>query len=162
TPVRQVTVAHGPGRYGMVQLLDFGGAAVGHTLDGAGVEDYGASRTLDFFVSDHPEAERRLQEAGLDWYTGLRSYGDDDLTSTEGLMHGPDGIHMALLKIDGVPRTTFVQGTGLFSEIGASSQIVRDLEPAVRFYEEGFGYTTHLDHELGGPEIDTLVGLPAG
>jgi catechol 2,3-dioxygenase-like lactoylglutathione lyase family enzyme len=162
TPVRQVTVSHGPARYGMVQLLDFGAAALGHTLDGVGVQDYGASRTLDFFVAEHAEAERRLREVGLDWFTPLRTYGDEAMRSTEGLMHGPDRIHMALLKIDGPPRSTFVQGTELFSEIGASSQIIRDLEPAVRFYTEGLGFVIHLDDELGGPEIDTLVGLPAG
>ena len=56
----------------------------------------------------------------------------------------------------------FARADGLFSEVGASSQIVGDLVAHTRFFGEGFGFTVHYDAELAGPGVDSLVGLPAG
>lgn len=150
--------------YGMVQLVDAGaaGAAAGRVQEGLRDVDHGHIKTLDVFVEDYDAAAARIAAHGFGWHTEPRTYPAGDISATEGHVHAPDDVLLAILQIHGAPRSLFARGEGLFSEVGASSHIVADLEAHVRFFGEGLGYTVHYDAELTGPGVDSLVGLPEG
>ena len=160
--VRQVMLGQQDVRYGMLQLLDFGAATAGRVQDGATAVDHGHIKTLDVFVDDYAAASERLLGAGFHWETEPRTYPAGDASATEGHIHAPDDVLLAIIQIHGVPRAAFARADGLFSEVGASSQIVADLAAHTRFFGEGCGFTVHYDEELTGPGVDSLVGLPEG
>jgi catechol 2,3-dioxygenase-like lactoylglutathione lyase family enzyme len=160
--VRRVLLGQQDVRYGMVQLLDFGAASVGRVQDGGTVVDHGHVKTLDVFVEDHAAAAARLLAHGFHWHAEPRTYPAGDISATEGHIDAPDDVLLAILQIHGAPRAVFARATGMFSEVGASSQVVADLEASVRFFGEGCGFTVHYDAELTGPGVDSLVGLPDG
>ncbi len=160
--VRQVMLGQQDVRYGMLQLLDFGAAATGRVLDSATAVDHGHIKTLDVFVDDYAVASERLLAAGFQWETEPRTYPAGDISATEGHIHAPDDVLLAIIQIHGAPRAVFARADGLFSEVGASSQIVGDLAAHTRFFGEGCGFTVHYDAELTGPGVDSLVGLPEG
>jgi catechol 2,3-dioxygenase-like lactoylglutathione lyase family enzyme len=160
--VRRVMLAQQGVRQGMLQLLDFGAAARGRVQEGCGPTDHGYVKTLDVFVEDYATASRLLGDAGFHWHTEPRTYPAGDISATEGHIDAPDDVLLAILEIHGAPRSLFAQADALFSEVGASSQLVGDLDAHTRLFGEGFGFTVHYDAELTGPGVDSLVGLPEG
>ena len=161
---RRVLLAAPGVRHGMVQLVDTGaaGAAAGPVQQGLADVDHGHIKTLDVFVEDYDAAAARLLAHGFHWHTEPRVYPAGDISATEGHIAAPDDVLLAILQIHGAPRSLFANATGTFSEVGASSHIVADLEAHVRFFGEGCGFTVHYDAELTGPGVDSLVGLPEG
>ena len=49
-----------------------------------------------------------------------------------------------------------------FAGIGALVTIVEDPRAEAADYERRFGFETVARHELGGPEIEKMIGLPEG
>ena len=118
-------------------------------------------KNLDIYVDDLPARMAQLVDQGV----VFRNEHYSEAVSPDGVhfreihLAGHDDINIVLLQVIG--SDTLIPPTG-FSGVGPLVCIVREPTEEKRFYEQVVGLKLSHDNILGGPDIEQMIGLPAG
>lgn len=120
-----------------------------------------APKNLDIYVDDLPARERALRAAGHTFHGARHSevVAPDGTRFRELHMPAHDAINVVLLEVVGTHRHT--SGAG-FGAVGPLIVTVPDASAEQAFARDVLGLGKLSDHVLGGPEIEAMIGLPAG
>ncbi|MEL7296257.1 MAG: hypothetical protein AAGJ86_01280 [Pseudomonadota bacterium] len=156
---RQVLLATGDHRHGMLHLIEF--AAPGEAVrEGAAVFDW-VPKNLDIYVEDMPARIAELLAAGY----AFRADQFSEVTAPDGTrfreIHMPahDGLNIVLLELldDSPPLTDRHYGA-----VGPLITIVPDANREKAFVADVLEMDQLKDNKLDGPEIEAMIGLPSG
>ncbi len=118
-------------------------------------------KNLDIYVDDLPARMAQLVDQGVvfrnEYYSEAVS--PDGVHFREIHLAGHDDINIVLLQVIG--SDTPIPPTG-FSGVGPLVCIVREPTEEKRFYEQVVGLKLSHDNILAGPDIEQMIGLPAG
>ena len=118
-------------------------------------------KNLDIYVDDLPARMAQLVDQGV----VFRNEHYSEAVSPDGVhfreihLAGHDDINIVLLQVIG--SDTLIPPTG-FSGVGPLVCIVREPKEEKRFYEQVVGLKLSHDNILAGPDIEQMIGLPAG
>ena len=118
-------------------------------------------KNLDIYVDDLPARMAQLVDQGV----VFRNEHYSEAVSPDGVhfreihLAGHDDINIVLLQVIG--SDTPIPPTG-FSGVGPLVCIVREPTEEKRFYEQVVGLKLSHDNILAGPDIEQMIGLPAG
>ena len=118
-------------------------------------------KNLDIYVDDLPARMAQLVDQGV----VFRNEHYSEAVSPDGVhfreihLAGHDDINIVLLQVIG--SNTPIPPTG-FSGVGPLVCIVREPTEEKRFYEQVVGLKLSHDNILAGPDIEQMIGLPAG
>lgn len=118
-------------------------------------------KNLDIYVDDLPRRMRELKSRGA----VFRNADYSEAESPDGVrfreIHLPahDDLNIVLLQILGSVERFPESG---FRGIGPLISIVRDQQAERQFYRDVIGLSLTHDNVLEGPEIERMIGLPAG
>jgi catechol 2,3-dioxygenase-like lactoylglutathione lyase family enzyme len=158
--IARQALVHAPGlERGMLHLVEYA-AARRSVREGAEVFDL-CPKNLDIYVDDLPGRLEELRAAGI----RFRSEAYSEVTAPDGTrfreIHFPghDDINFVLLQLLDEPLAFGPSG---FSGIGPVVTIVADAAAERAFYRDQLGLDVLHDNTLSGPEIERMIGLPAG
>ena len=117
-------------------------------------------KSIDVYCSDLPERYEALQKAGYEFrarWTEMQ--GPGGMTFREVQMFAHDRINIALLEILGADYPFGPKG---YAAVGPLVMAVADADEESAFYEQVLGLDFVLGDLISGPEIETMIGLPAG
>jgi catechol 2,3-dioxygenase-like lactoylglutathione lyase family enzyme len=149
--------------HGMLHLVQFYKPGPPVRQDAASTDR--CPKNLDVYVDDLPRRLETLRAAGYPFPQGDYS----EVSAPNGTrfreihMTGHDGLNIVLIQLmkEGATEGLTFSEKG-FAGIGALVTVVEECEADYRFYRD----TMHLDllaeHTLAGPEIERMIGLPAG
>lgn len=118
-------------------------------------------KNLDIYVDDLPKRMAELAERGV----VFRNEHYSEAVSPDGVhfreihLAGHDDINIVLLQVIG--SDTRFPDSGFYG-VGPLVCIVRDPESEKHFIDKVLGLSMSHDNILDGPEIETMIGLPAG
>ena len=118
-------------------------------------------KNLDIYVDDLPARMAQLVDQGV----VFRNEHYSEAVSPDGVhfreihLAGHDEINIVLLQVIG--SDTLIPPTG-FSGVGPLVCIVREPKEEKRFYEQVVGLELSHNNILAGPDIEQMIGLPAG
>jgi catechol 2,3-dioxygenase-like lactoylglutathione lyase family enzyme len=118
-------------------------------------------KNLDIYVDDMATRVADLRQAGF----AFRSEAFTEATSPDGVrfreihLAGHDDINLVLLQLLDDPPETGASG---FLGIGPLVTTVADPDQEKVFYRDVMGLEMLHDNILAGPEIERMIGLPAG
>ena len=118
-------------------------------------------KNLDIYVDDLPKRMAELAERGV----VFRNEHYSEAVSPDGVhfreihLAGHDDINIVLLQVIG--SDTRFPDSGFYG-VGPLVCIVRDPEAEKHFIDTVLGLSMSHDNILEGPEIETMIGLPAG
>lgn len=144
---------------GMVRLVAFSAPARA-VREGAQAFDL-CPKNLDLYVDD---LALRLPELKAKGYR-FRTENFSEVTAPNGVrfreihMQGHDHVNIVLLQL--LDESMHFSPRG-FAGVGALVTIVEEPAAEVRWYEAHFAFETVAHHELAGPEIEAMIGLPSG
>lgn len=159
TIARQQRLRTGGADHGMVWLVEF--ETPGSPVR-AGARPFDACpKNLDVYVDDLPGRLPALRAAGL----AFRTEDCSEVTAPNGLtfreIHLPahDGVNVVLIQVLGKKLPFNAHG---FAGIGALVTTVRDVDAEAAYYRARFALEDLAHHQLSGPEVERMIGLPAG
>jgi catechol 2,3-dioxygenase-like lactoylglutathione lyase family enzyme len=158
--IARQALVHAPGsELGMLHLVEYA-APTPSVRAGAQVFDR-CPKNLDIYVDDMARRMAEFHQAGLEF----RSETFTEATSPDGVrfreihLPGHDDINLVLLQLmDDPPQT----GSLGFTGIGPLVATVADPDREKAFYRDVMGLEMLHDNLLAGPEIERMIGLPAG
>ena len=157
--VRQATVRSPAAAHGGMHIVEW--AEPAESVRGnAQVFDL-CPKNLDIYVDDLPARMAQLVDKGV----VFRNEHYSEAVSPDGVhfreihLAGHDEINIVLLQVIG--SDTLIPPTG-FSGVGPLVCIVREPKEEKRFYEQVVGLKLSHDNILSGPDIEQMIGLPAG
>ncbi len=143
---------------GALHLVEFTtpGAPV---RDGAQVFDR-VPKNLDVYARDLPARYEELRAAGLEFRAPwVEMPAPGGLTFREVQMPGHDATNIVLMEI---LDTNYRHSPAGYAGVGPLIIVVGDAETEVAFYQDVLGLEMIMQDLLAGPEIERMVGLPAG
>ena len=156
---RQAMVRSAGAEHGGMHLVEWDAAAESVRAE-AQVFDL-CPKNLDIYVDDLPVRMAQLTQQGV----VFRNEHYSEAVSPDGVhfreihLAGHDDINIVLLQVIG--SDTLIPPTG-FSGVGPLVCIVREPTEEKRFYEQVVGLKLSHDNILAGPDIEQMIGLPAG
>ena len=156
---RQAMVRAPGAAFGAIHLVEWEGATESVRADAA-VFDL-CPKNLDIYVDDLPRRMAELAEQGV----AFRNKQYSEAVSPDGVhfreihLAGHDDINLVLLQILG--SETPIPATGFYG-VGPLVCIVQDPASEKRFCQQVLGLALSHDNILAGPEIEQMIGLPAG
>jgi catechol 2,3-dioxygenase-like lactoylglutathione lyase family enzyme len=156
---RQALVRASGCHLGMLHLVEYAAPAPS-VRAGAQVFDQ-CPKNLDIYVDDMAQRMADFRQAGLEF----RSETFTEATSPDGThfreihLGGHDDINLVLLQLMDDPPQTGARG---FTGIGPLVTTVADPDREKAFYRDVMGLDMLHDNLLAGPEIERMIGLPAG
>ena len=145
--------------FGAIHLVEYETAAAAVRQDAA-VFDL-CPKNLDVYVDDLPRRMAELAARGVrfrnDQYSEAVS--PDGVHFREIHLAGHDDINIVLLQIMGGDALPTSSG---FHGVGPLVCIVNDPAVEKAFYRDVIGLALTHDNILAGPEIEQMIGLPAG
>jgi catechol 2,3-dioxygenase-like lactoylglutathione lyase family enzyme len=145
-------------RTGGLHLVEFTrpGAPV---REGAAVFDR-VPKNLDVYATDLPARYDELRAAGLEFRAPwVEMPGPGGLAFREVQMPGHDATNIVLLEI---LQTDYRYSPAGYAGIGPLIVVVGNAAAETAFYQEVLGLRLIMEDLLAGPEIERMVGLPAG
>ena len=126
-----------------------------HTWDTGGLFDF------DVYVEDMQKVYRALQRCGWTAFGVPTDYAWGGFDVCEGVMVGPDGIVVGLLKAYGKVMIDLPPIAGMSRAFNAS-QVVRDYDVAMDFHLNQLGWKALVDTEVIGVEEPgrNILGIP--
>ena len=118
-------------------------------------------KNLDIYVDDLPMRMAQLTEQGV----VFRNEHYSEAVSPDGVhfreihLAGHDDVNVVLLQVIG--SDTPIPESGFYG-VGPLVCIVREPTEEKRFYEQVVGLKLSHDNILAGPDIEQMIGLPAG
>ena len=119
-------------------------------------------KNLDIYVRDMATCFAELKNAGVQFRSEpVTSPGPDGMVFREVHMPGHDDTNVVLIEIIGTGYDTCFNRRGC-AGIGPLVTSVPSLAAEEEFYSRVLGMAITLDIRLGGLNIETMIGLPAG
>lgn len=142
-----------------VRLWSFDPPAAETVRDPARGTDRDAPKVVDFYAPDFSGAIHHLSDQGRDVKGEMAEYAIEAGTMQEAHLWGPD--HVVSAVISGPP--TFFKDFATvhnrtFSEPQSISTPVTDIDQAVSFYADVFGYDTVYEYRFEHQSFDDMVG----
>ena len=122
--------------------------------------DLGA-KNIDVNCSDMPQKISELQSTGFKFRSDMAEYELDDIRAREIQMPAHDGLNVVLVEVLSKGFETPYTEAG-FAATTSFVVIVDDIERETDFYRSIFGFDEIMRHQLSGPEIEKVIGLPPG
>ena len=143
---------------GALHLVEF--ATPGTPVrEGAQVFDR-VPKNLDVYARDLPARYEELRAAGLEFRAPwVEMPAPGGLTFREVQMPGHDETNIVLMEI---LDTNYRHSPAGYAGIGPLIIVVGDAETETAFYQDVLGLELVMQDLLAGPEIERMVGLPAG
>ena len=158
--IRRQAMLQSPGAaFGAIHLVEYDTAAATVRQDAA-VFDL-CPKNLDIYVDDLPLRMAELTARGV----RFRNEQYSEAVSPDGVhfreihLAGHDDINIVLLQIMGDGALPTESG---FYGVGPLVCIVEDSAAEKVFYRDVMGLSLAHDNVLAGPEIEQMIGLPAG
>ena len=158
--IRRQAMLQSPGAaFGAIHLVEYDTAAATVRQDAA-VFDL-CPKNLDIYVDDLPLRMAELTARGV----RFRNEQYSEAVSPDGVhfreihLAGHDDINIVLLQIMGGDALPTSSG---FYGVGPLVCIVNDPAAEKAFYRDVMGLALTHDNTLAGPEIEQMIGLPAG
>ena len=158
--IRRQAMLQSPGAaFGAIHLVEYDTAAATVRQDAA-VFDL-CPKNLDIYVDDLPLRMAELTARGV----RFRNEQYSEAVSPDGVhfreihLAGHDDINIVLLQIMGGDALPTSSG---FYGVGPLVCIVNDPAAEKAFYRDVMGLALTHDNILAGPEIEQMIGLPAG
>ncbi|GEM_PF-686911 len=161
--VNVALLRHVASDYGKLKLLEFPGDSRQPIRNPNRVADVGLF-DIDLMVTDIEACVKYMIERGArPGPCGPVRYSLGDVPVAEALVYGPDGEAIVLIERLAAPAAAAAGQTGFrYSEIATSAQIVAHLETSMAFYRDVLGLTLYRQAELREPQVEVMLGLPAG
>jgi len=143
---------------GGIHFVEFSAPGV-PVREGARVFDR-LPKNLDVYTSDLPAKYAALKARGIPFraqWTEMSA--PDGSTFREVQMPGPDATNIAVLEILG---SDYRYGPTGFAAIGPLIIVVEDADIEALFFDKVLGLERVMRDLLAGPEVEKMVGLPAG
>ncbi len=156
---RQALVRNGVAASGMLHFVEFAEPAP-PVRSGAESFDL-CPKNLDIYTRDMPSRMRALRKAGHEF----RNEEYSEITAPSGItfreIHMPshDCINVVLLELIGADLPYSARD---FAGVGPLITIVPDADRESAFYREVFDLECLSRNRLDGPDIEKMIGLPAG
>jgi len=143
---------------GVLHLVEF--ARPGTPVrEGAEVFDR-LPKNLDVYARDLPARYEEMRASGYEFRAPWTEMpGPGGLTFREVQMPGHDFTNIVLLEI---LETDYPHSPAGYAAIGPLIIVVGDADSETRFYADVLGLEMITEDLLSGPEIERMVGLPAG
>ncbi len=117
-------------------------------------------KSIDVYCSNLPERYEELRTAGFEFRARwTEMHGPGKMTFREVQMFAHDRINIALLEVLGVDYPFGPKG---YAAVGPLVTAVASADEETAFYEQILGLNFVLGDLISGPEIETMIGLPAG
>lgn len=117
-------------------------------------------KNLDVYARDLPARYEELRAAGLEFRAPwVEMPAPGGLTFREVQMPGHDATNIVLLEI---LDTDYRHSPAGYAGIGPLIIVVGEAETETAFYQDVLGLEMVMQDLLAGPEIERMVGLPAG
>lgn len=117
-------------------------------------------KNLDVYARDLPARYEELRAAGLEFRAPwVEMPAPGGLTFREVQMPGHDATNIVLLEI---LDTDYVHSPAGYAGIGPLIIVVGDAAKETTFYQDVLGLELVMQDLLAGPDIERMVGLPAG
>lgn len=118
-------------------------------------------KNLNVYVADMPLQYAALQSAGAALRgTWVEMPAGNGTRFREVQMAAHDAINISLIEVIGADDRPF--SAGGFAAVGPVVFVVPDAPAETRFFEQTVGLAAVLSDLLTGPDIERMVGLPAG
>ena len=157
--VRQAVLSTPGATSGRLHLVEYAFDAPA-IRDGAAVFD-SVPKNLDVYVDDLPRRFAEMRAAGHTFRN--ENYSEvtapNDIRFREIHLPAHDEVNVVLLEVIGKPLPFTAEG---FAGIGPLISIVDDAAAEKAFFRDVFALELLSDNLLEGPEIERMVGLPAG
>ncbi|MBO6505926.1 MAG: VOC family protein [Kordiimonadaceae bacterium] len=155
------TVIGNPGtERGFIRLIEFDGEASDYIRPNGQSWDTGGLFDFNMRVADMNATRRALMDAGWTGASEPIQFSFGPFVVKEWLPRGLDGVRLAVIEriqppLEGWPNMK------KFSRAFNATMIVSDIEDARRFWRDGMGFRSYLDHKApsktAGPNV---LGLP--
>lgn len=144
---------------GAVHLVEFGHAARS-VRTGANTFDR-CPKNLDIHAHDLPDRVAELKAAGYQFKSDrcVINAAPDGTQFREAHLPVHDDINVVLLEVIGEAHEYSSKG---FAGVSPLVCVVADAAAEKAFYRDVLGLHCQVEHELGGPEIERMIGLPSG
>jgi len=144
---------------GRLHFVEFAnpGAAI---RENAAPYDLGA-KNLDVNCDAMPEKIVQLRAAGYAFRSDMVEYELEGVRAREVQMPAHDGLNVVFIEVlsDGFETPYSSRG---FAAVTSFVVIVEDTASEAEFYKAVFGLDEILQHNLAGPDIEKVIGLPKG
>lgn len=161
--VKVALLRHTASDYGKLKLLEFPGDSRQPIRNPRQAWDIGLF-DIDLAVTNIEACVKHMIGIGArPGPCGPVRYRFGELLVAEVLLYGPDGEAVVLIeRLSASAAATSPEATLRYSEITASAQMVAHLETAMAFYRDLLGLTLYRQAELREPQLELMLGLPAG
>lgn len=155
------TVLGNPGtERGFIRLIEFEGEPADFIRPNAQSWDTGGLFDFNMRVADMTAARRALMDAGWTGASEPIEFSFGPFVVKEWLPRGLDGVRLAVIErvqppLEGWPHIK------KFSRAFNATMIVADIEAARRFWREGMGFKSYIEHKAPSKEAGpNVLGLP--
>jgi catechol 2,3-dioxygenase-like lactoylglutathione lyase family enzyme len=116
-------------------------------------------KNLDVACTDLPARFKELQAAGFTFRSDWVQYSIEDLAVREVQMGVHDEVNLVFVELIGRRLPYTQQG---YAGLASLVSIVPDVAAEERFYADLLGLPSAGRHQLDGPAIEKMIGLPPG
>ncbi len=155
------TLLANPGsKRGFVRLIEFDGTAAPLIRPNDQAWDTGGIFDFNMRIADMDTARMALMKRGWSSFSDPVQFSFGPFVVKEWLPRGPDSVRIAVIErvkptLEGWPNLK------KFSRAFNATMIVADITEARRFWREGLGFTSYLEHKSGSREAGpNVLGIP--
>ena len=116
-------------------------------------------KNIDVICTDLPARRDDLLAAGYTFRSAINEYTIGDVTACEVQMPAHDDTNVVLIEVYDMAVDLSARG---FAAVTSFVLTVPNTEPEAHFFSDLFGHKLLLQHNISGPAIEAVVGLPPG
>ncbi|MFN4144333.1 MAG: VOC family protein [Runella sp.] len=158
-PYNEVLLGNPGDTTGMIRLVKFKNTAQRHIRAGAKTWDSGGILDLNIRVKDINQKLQESEQQGWNAFSMPVRYQFGQFDVSETLLKGPDGVELALIQRHSPPLEGW-PNLREFSHIFNSSQIVKNINTALDFYQNKLGWKIYMKSITKGQEGENVLGIP--
>lgn len=160
TPAHYTVIGNPGTERGFLRLIEFDGTAGDFIRPNGQSWDTGGIFDFNMRVADMSATRRALMDAGWTGASEPVEFSFGPFVVKEWLPRGLDGVRLAVIErvqppLEGWPNMK------KFSRAFNATMIVADIENARRFWRDGLGFRSYLDHKASSKQAGpNVLGLP--
>lgn len=160
TPARYTVIGNPGTERGFIRLVEFDGEPADFIRPNGQSWDTGGLFDFNMRVTDMEAARRALMNRGWAAPSDPVEFSFGPFVVQEWLPRGPDGVRIAVIErvappLEGWPHMR------KFSRAFNATMVVADIEDARRFWREGMGFKSYIEHKAPSKEAGpNVLGIP--